>query len=206
MYYLGMDIENSFKQSDRGLTNIDPNVALSENDAFINNLRQIQQDAKNEVSQQTRDLGSDVPINEGGLGGATGAFTAQYQLPQTNRMIADLRNTAQAQALSTVLKDKQAEYQRLYKDAYDAYTQRRNDKYDSYYSNSSSGNKSNDITIKDPENVNVNDDEYKVVDIENGFEVEGLMKEKLKNAMEKYVEQGMSYEDAYEQAKRDLGI
>jgi hypothetical protein len=65
-------------------------------------------------------LGTDVPSNLGGLGGGTSYFKSRYQTPQTNSMMADLRATAQANALNTLMSNELAKAKKRYNDAYRA--------------------------------------------------------------------------------------
>lgn len=99
---------------------VNPETSLNEQNAFIDNLRATQEQRNQEVQQQTHDLGTDVPSNLGGLVGGEGYFTSRYQVPQTNSLVADLRATAQAQALSQVLQNQQDMWKKRYNDAYSA--------------------------------------------------------------------------------------
>lgn len=99
---------------------IDPQVSLDEQNAFIENLRNIQGRNNAQIVQQTYGLGTQVPSNLGGLSGGSGYFKSRYQTPQTNKMIADLRAAAQGQALTAQLNNEIAQAQKRYKDAYRA--------------------------------------------------------------------------------------
>lgn len=100
---------------------INPQVSLDEQNAFIDNLRQTQQQNTGEIVQQTRNLGTEVPSNLGGLVGGEGYWTSRYQTPQTNALTSQLRATAQAQALNDVLANEQAMWKKRYQDAYRNY-------------------------------------------------------------------------------------
>ena len=82
---------------------LNPQPALDEQNAFINNLRNIQTQNNAQIAQQTRGLGTQVPSSAGGLVGGSGYFKSRYQTPRMNQTIADLRTAAQGQALNTVL-------------------------------------------------------------------------------------------------------
>jgi len=97
---------------------INPQVGLDESNAFIENLRNTQQANTQEIAQDTYNLGTAVPSNLGGLGGAGSYFTSRYQTPQTNDVVANLRSTAQAQALSEALSNKVAQAKERYNQAY----------------------------------------------------------------------------------------
>ena len=99
---------------------INPQVGLDESNAFIDNLRSSQQANTQEIAQDTYNLGTAVPSNLGGLGGAGSYFTSRYQTPQTNEVIANLRSTAQAQALSEAMSNKLAQAKERYNQAYRA--------------------------------------------------------------------------------------
>lgn len=95
-----------------------PQVALDESNAFIDNLRASQGQQNQEIFTDTQRLGTDVPSSAGGLTGANSYFTSRYQTPQTNAAVANLRATAQAQALNEVLSNEQAIWKKKYQDAY----------------------------------------------------------------------------------------
>ena len=103
---------------------INPQVALDESDAFIQNLRDVQQSHNAEIAQDTYNLGTAVPSNIGGLGGSGSYFNARYQTPQTNTLIADLKATAQAQALSDAMNNAVSQAKQRYNKAYKAYSKR----------------------------------------------------------------------------------
>lgn len=101
-------------------TYVKPETSLNEQTAFIENLRANQQQNNAQIQQDTHNLGTDVPSNLGGLVGGEGYFTSRYQTPQTNSLTAELRATAQAQALNQVLQNQQAMWKNRYNDAYRA--------------------------------------------------------------------------------------
>ena len=97
-----------------------PQVALDESNAFIDNLRASQGQQNQEIFTDTQRLGTDVPSSAGGLTGANSYFTSRYQTPQTNAAVANLRAAAQAEALNEVLSNEQAIWKKRYQDAYKA--------------------------------------------------------------------------------------
>lgn len=103
---------------------INPQTGVDETNTFIENLRNTQQANTQQIVQDTRNLGTDVPSSLGGLGGATGYWTSRYQTPQTASAIANLRTAAQAQALNDVLANEQEIWKKRYNDAYRAYQKR----------------------------------------------------------------------------------
>lgn len=103
---------------------INPQVALDESNAFIQNLRDTQQARTADIAQDTYNLGTSVPSNLGGLGGAGTYFTSRYQTPQTNEVVANLRATAQAQALNDAMNNLVAQAQQRYNKAYKNYQKR----------------------------------------------------------------------------------
>lgn len=111
-----------------GRAYINPQVTLDETSNFIDNLRQTQQQNNAQIVSETKALGTDVPSNLGGLTGAKTYWTSRYQTPQTNNLVADLRTTAQAAALSEALANEKAKWQKRYSDAYRAYQRRAWDK------------------------------------------------------------------------------
>lgn len=104
---------------------IKPQVALDESNAFIENLRNTQGQRTAEIAQDTYNLGTAVPSNLGGLGGPGSYFTSRYQTPQASALAADLRATAQAQALSDAMNNELAQAKQRYTNAYKAYQKRR---------------------------------------------------------------------------------
>lgn len=97
---------------------VDPQVALDEHNAFINNIRAEQAQNNAQIESQTRALGTQAPSQMGGLVGGGGYFRSRYQTPQTNQAIADLRATAQAQAMKQLLKNEVEKAKKAYSDAY----------------------------------------------------------------------------------------
>lgn len=113
-----------------------PQVSLDENLGFIDNLRATQAQQNQQITDQTRMLGTDVPTNLGGLTGGESYFTSRYSTPQTNAAVANLRATAQAAALNQALENEQAKWKKRYQDAYNAYQKRA---YDASQTAQSSG-------------------------------------------------------------------
>lgn len=103
---------------------INPQVALDESNAFIQKLRDTQSSRNDKIQRDTYNLGTAVPSNLGGLGGSQSYFNARYQTPQTNSLVADLKATAQAQALSDVMSNEIAQAKQRYSNAYKAYAKR----------------------------------------------------------------------------------
>lgn len=99
---------------------INPQVALDESNAFIQNLRDTQQARTADIAQDTYNLGTSVSSNLGGLGGSGTYFASRYQTPQTSEVIANLRATAQAQALNDAMNNLVAQAQQRYNKAYKA--------------------------------------------------------------------------------------
>lgn len=99
---------------------IKPQVALDESNAFIENLRNTQGRRTAEIAQDTYNLGTAVPSNLGGLGGSGSYFTSRYQTPQTNEIVANLKATAQAQALNDAMNNALAQAKQRYNNAYKA--------------------------------------------------------------------------------------
>ena len=97
---------------------INPQVALDESNAFIDALRNTQGQRTAEIAQDTYNLGTAVPSNLGGLGGSGSYFTSRYQTPQTNEIVANLKATAQAQALNDAMNSALAQAKQRYNNAY----------------------------------------------------------------------------------------
>lgn len=116
IYNKGMDL-NDFSYEYDGRRYVDPNVALTEQNAFIDNLRNLQAQNNAEISQQTYNLGTQVPSSQGGLVGGGSYFKSRFQTPQTNQAIAELRTAAQAQALQQALQNELYKAKKAYYDA-----------------------------------------------------------------------------------------
>lgn len=100
-----------------GRTYVNPQTGLDERMEFINTLRDVQAQNTAEINQNTYNLGSQVPSNVGGLTGSEGLWQAQYQTPQTDAQIANLRAVAQQNALNQATQNLQSVYQNQYKQA-----------------------------------------------------------------------------------------
>lgn len=109
---------DDFSYEENGRRYINPQVALDEENAFIQNLRDTQGQRNAQIAQQTNGLGKNVPTNLGSLNGSEAYFNARYQTPQTNSLIGDLRAAAQATALNTALNNELTKANKRYKDAY----------------------------------------------------------------------------------------
>ena len=96
---------------------VDPNVLLADQNAFIDNYRNLQAQNNAQIAQQTRALGTQVPSQLGGLTGGGSYFKSRYQTPQTNQAVAELRTAAQAQALQQALQNELEKAKKKYKDA-----------------------------------------------------------------------------------------
>lgn len=128
--------ENEFTEVD-GRSYLNPQVALDESNAFIDNLRSTQQADNQKIQMDTYNLGTDISSNLGGLtspvGNGTGGaglsyFTSRYQVPQTAAAVANLRSVAQAQALNQALQNEQEIWKKKYNDAYRKYQKSAYDK------------------------------------------------------------------------------
>lgn len=111
---------NEFSYEENGRRYINPQVALDEENAFIQKLRDNQAQDNAKIYRDTHNLGTDVPSNIGGLNGGETYFNARYQTPQTNYNVANLRAAAQAQALSQVMNNELEKAKKRYQDAYRA--------------------------------------------------------------------------------------
>lgn len=141
----------SFEQDDRRYIN--PQTALDESNAFIENLRNVQQQGTEEIAQDTYNLGTQVPSNLGGLVGSEGYFRSRYQTPQTNAIVSDLRAAAQAQALNEAMNNELSIAKQRYNNAYKAAQRRAR-------SRSGGGNVAPTSTVPDtgfPDNVTEED-------------------------------------------------
>lgn len=111
-----MNLED-YAYNEDGRWYVNPQVSLDEQNAFINNYRNLQAQNNSQIEQQTKALGTQVPSQLGGLIGGGSYFKSRYQTPQTNQTIAELRAVAQQQALSQALNNELAKAKKKYKDA-----------------------------------------------------------------------------------------
>lgn len=154
---------DDFSYEDDNRRYLKPEVSLNEQNAFIDNLRNLQRQDTAEIKQDIYNLGTAVPSNIGGLTGGSNYFTSRFQTPQANSMVSDLRAAAQAQALSTLMSNEVTKAQKRYQNAYRA-AQRR-------ASSSKGGNslgslldalgidETNDRNAGDPQDISLADDE-----------------------------------------------
>jgi len=119
--------DNEYTEVD-GRRYLNPNLPVERTDAFIDNLRNIQQNNTQQINTDTQRLGTNVPSDLGGLTGASSYFTSRYQTPQTNSVAQGLRTAARASALTQALENEQAMWKKRYQDAYRSYQKRQNDK------------------------------------------------------------------------------
>lgn len=121
-----MNTDETFEFEDR--VYINPTQSRDEQLQFIDNLRTAQEQANQQIAEDTYALGTQVPTNLGGLtSGASNAnsyWASRYQTPQVASQIANLQATAQADALSKILAQDQAVYQNRANQAYRAYQKR----------------------------------------------------------------------------------
>ena len=154
--------ENEYlKVNDRYYVN--PQLSVDESEQFLEKLKTAQAEGNARIAQQTHNLGTDVPSSMGGLTGSGGIWRQRYQNPQISSMVADLKATAQAQALnetmSNLLAQKQQEYKNAYRSAYKKAAKKSGDN-NSNTSNTSSWNGEiedviiDDITTTDTDNNN----------------------------------------------------
>ena len=103
---------------------VNPQTGLEESSTFIDKLREAQVARNQEITRQTQALGTNIPSVQGGLTGSESYFTSRYQTPQNISAVANLRATAQAQALNEALANEEAMWKKRYQDAYKDYQQR----------------------------------------------------------------------------------
>ena len=107
---------------------VNPQTGLEESSTFIDKLREAQGAQNQEITKQIQALGTNIPSAQGGLTGPESYFTSRYQTPQNVSAVANLRATAQAQALNEVLANEEAMWKKRYQDAYRSYQKRQHDK------------------------------------------------------------------------------
>lgn len=88
-------------------TYVDPEVSLAEQERFMEKFRGIREQNQAQINRDTYNLGTQVPSNQGGLIGAEGLWNAQYQRPQVNAAIENLRQVGLQQAINTAMQNQQ---------------------------------------------------------------------------------------------------
>lgn len=135
-------------------TYVNPEASLQEQNAFIDNLRNVQNQNNAEIATDTYNLGTAVPSNLGGLGGGESYFTSRYQVPQGVALANNLRAAAQAQALNDILSNEQAMMKQRYTNAQKAARQRAAARAAASYGGGNGGggdSGAGDVTITSPE-------------------------------------------------------
>lgn len=134
-----MNNDEFYKFEDRAY--IQPTLSSGEQEAFIDNLRDIQSQANQQIQEDTYNLGSELPSNLGGLGAGDAYFTSRYQTPQVGEMTATLKSAAQAEALQNVMSNYQNQLQNRYKQAYRKYQKRQAARQRALLANANPGTK-----------------------------------------------------------------
>lgn len=143
-----MNSDEFYEYEDRAYTS--PTLSSGEQEAFIDNLRNIQGQNNAQIAEQTYNLGTQVPSNLGGLGGGEAYFASRYQTPQVGEMVSTLKTAAQAQALNDVMNNYQAQLKQRYNQAYRSAQKRQREKQNNYYNSPVGGGGGGDT----PENGN----------------------------------------------------
>ena len=107
---------------------VSPTISSGEQEAFVDTFRNIQQQNAQQISEDTYNLGTQVPSNLGGLGGGEAYFSSRYQTPQVNEVVDTLKSAAQAQVLNDIMKNYQAQLKERYNPAYRRYQKRQRKK------------------------------------------------------------------------------
>lgn len=86
---------------------VNPEVSMAEQDQFIDKFRDLQAQNQAQINRDTYNLGTPVSSNLGRLTGAEGLWNAQYQRPQVNAAIENLRQVNMQQAINTAMQNQQ---------------------------------------------------------------------------------------------------
>lgn len=97
---------------------ISPTLSRDEQMGFVNTLRDTVDRNTAQINAQTKNLGTDVPSNLGGLTGSKGYFSQRYQTTPVEVQVNTLKATAQAKALNDLMSNYQAQAQNKYNQAY----------------------------------------------------------------------------------------
>lgn len=120
---------------------VNPEISMAEQDQFIEKFRDIQAQNQAQINRDTYNLGTPVSSNLGGLTGAEGLWGAEYQRPQVNAAIANLRRVNLQQAVNTAMANQQNAMQNRINQAKRAYYRAQQEAYarDRAKANSSTG-------------------------------------------------------------------
>lgn len=121
MYNEDMNDELSLFNTDEGLLQVHPETSRDEQLSFIDTYRDTQARNNQEITDQTRGLGSDVPNYHGGLNGVGSYLKGRYQDAPTASRIANLQTAAQLSALNTAMSNYQDRLNEQYNQAYRSY-------------------------------------------------------------------------------------
>lgn len=121
-----MNTDETYELEDRVYVN--PTQSRDEQLQFVENLRDVQAQNNQQIAADTYALGTQVPTNLGGLtsgaGNADSYWMSRYQTPQIQSAVANLQATAQADALSKIMAQDEAQYQNRANQAYRNYQKR----------------------------------------------------------------------------------
>lgn len=118
-----MDSSEFYTFEDQAYVN--PKLSSGEQEAFINNLRDIQNQNNQQIAADTYNLGKALPSNLGGLGGGESYFNARYQNDQVDDMVANLKTASQAQQLNDAMTNYNNQLKQRYNKAQQSYNRRR---------------------------------------------------------------------------------
>lgn len=110
------DTTETFEFEDRSYTR--PELSRDEQLTFVDTFRDAQTQSANKIAQDTYNLGSPLPSNQGGLGGSEQVWEAQYRTPYVNQTVANLQAAAQQAALNQALNNLQNMWANRYNQAY----------------------------------------------------------------------------------------
>lgn len=182
--------ENEYlKVNDRYYVN--PQLSVDESEQFLEKLKTAQAEGNARIAQETHNLGTDVPSSMGGLSGSGGVWQQRYQTPQVNSMVADLKATAQAQALNETLSNLMAQKQQEYKNAYRAAYKKKESNQSGTGTNKNTGTGGN---------ITQENSTRKIVD----YSTEGLWMNKYLKLFQQYKQEGLSNEEAEAKAKEAM--
>lgn len=106
---------------------VNPELSMAEQDQFIEKFRNIQSQNQAQINRDTYNLGTPVSSNLGGLTGAEGLWNTQYQRPQVNAAIENLRQVGVQQAVNTAMANQQNAMQNRINQAKRAYYRAQNE-------------------------------------------------------------------------------
>ena len=111
-----MNPEEFYTYEDRAY--VSPTISRDEQLGFVDTLRDVVNQGNEQITTQTKQLGTNVQPSRGGLTGSEGYFQQRYQTTPIEYQANTLKATAQAKALNDLMSNYAAQAKNRYQQAY----------------------------------------------------------------------------------------